>query len=318
MKSSEYEYVAYPKMNHVKIGFVEIRLRNPHVHRESEIGLVLSGTARMTVDAHSFVLGPGSLYYINGNEPHDVISEGVGGVRIAFLQLSNHFCRDYLHLFRNLDIEWRDLSRHLAPADCLELTRLLLDVFRSYTESGELCQLHIMTSVCRLFSRLLETVPFRLIDEAAYRAKKRRTARLQRITEYVSSHYTEKISLSALAEAEGLSPTYLSHFIHDSLNMTFQEYVNDLRLEKALHLITGTDLRLTDVYLECGFSDIKYLNQSFKKRFGCHPKEYRAAVTRDSVRTPGAGEMQEFASEKVGQGWLKEFTEEFEKKDPKR
>ena len=317
MKNSEYEYVAYPKLNHVKIGFVEIRLRNPHIHRESEIGLVLKGSARMNIGAHSLTLGPGSLYYINGNEPHDIVSEGMEGVRIAFLQVSNHFCRDYLHLFRNLDVSWRDLSRHLEREDDLALRGLLLDVFRANTETGDLAQFRLFTAICGLFSRLLEVVPFELIDEAAYRAKKRRTARLQRITEYVSAHYTEKLSLSSLAEAEGLSPTYLSHFIHDSLNMTFQEYVNDLRLEKALHLITGTDLRLTDVYLECGFSDIKYLNQSFKKRFGCRPKEYRAAVSRDVVRDPASDENQEFASESVGQGWLSEFIAEYDKKDPK-
>ena len=308
MKINEYEYVAYPKLNHVKIGFVEITFRNPHVHREMEIGLVLKGSARLTAGAQTISLKPGSLYFINANESHDVISEDEDGVRIVFLQLSNHFCREYIHLFRNLDILWHDLSAHLGKDDNLALTELLLDVFKSYLDEGELCPLYSMTSVCRLFCRLLEVVPYRLFDEAAYQSRKRKTARLKRITEYISAHCSEKLSLSAIAEAEGLSPTYVSHFIHENLNMTFQEYVNNLRLEKALRLITNTNLRLTDIYLECGFSDVKYLNKSFKNRFGCHPKEYRAAVV-GTMQKKNPGEKQEFASENVGKRWLSEFEE---------
>ena len=307
MRGNEYEFVVYPKLHHVKIGFVEISFRNPHVHRELEIGLVLDGVAQMTVDGHCFVLQSGSLYFINANEPHDIVAASESAVRIVYMQVSTHFCQDYLHLFRNLELVWHDLTNHISLADNLALTRLLLDVIVNYLDEGELSLLHSLTAICRLFARLLDIVPYRRFDEAAYQAKKRRTLRLQRITEYISAHCTEKISLSTLAEMEGVSVTHLSHFIHDNLNMTFQEYLNNLRLEKALHLINNTRHTLTDICMECGFSDVKYLNQNFQKHFGCAPRDYRASVLTERVQTTSDEEQQAFASETVGKNWLADF-----------
>ena len=307
VRGNEYEYVAYPKLNHVKIGFVEISFRNPHVHREMEIGLVLDGAARMTVNSHSYAMRRGALYFINANEPHDIVSEGEKDVRIAYIQISNHFVQDYLHLFRNMEILWHDLTSHISPSDNLALTQLLLNVFNSYLSEDDLNLLKSFTAICQLFSRLLDIVPHRQFDEASYQARKRRTQRLQRITDYISAHYTEKLSLAALSEMEGITVTHLSHFIHDNLNMTFQEYANNLRLEKAVQLITNTQLRLTDIALECGFSDVKYLTRSFVKRFGCHPRDYRATALAEMVHKSQNEATQTFASEDVGRRWLADF-----------
>ena len=308
VQNSEYEHVAYPKLNHVKIGFVEIGFRNPHIHRELEMGVVLDGAARMTVSAHSMVLNRGALYFVNANEPHTVASEGSGRVRIAFLQVSNRFCQDYLHLFRNLELMWHNLTGHISADDNLALTRLLMDVFIHYMDDGDLCLLKSMNAICQLFSRLLDIVPYRRFDEAAYQARKLRTARLVRITEYISAHYTERLSLATLAEMEGVTATHLSHFIHDNLNMTFQEYVNNLRLERAVHLLVNTRLRLTDISLESGFSDIKYLNRAFLARYGCLPRDYRQpAFSGAAVSSAGGEENQFFASDATARAWLEDY-----------
>ena len=53
---------------------------------------------------------------------------------------------------------------------------------------------------------------------------------------------------------ENVTKTYLSHFIHDNLNMTFQEYVSSVRFERALKLIRSTSMCLTDISVGSGFS----------------------------------------------------------------
>ncbi|MBQ3107168.1 MAG: helix-turn-helix transcriptional regulator, partial [Firmicutes bacterium] len=129
--------------------------------------------------------------------------------------------------------------------------------------------------VSLMLAQLLETVPYVLIDDQEYAARKRKTARIRRITDYIDQHYKEKIMLPDLAKMEGITTTYLSHFFHDTFHMTFQEYLNRLRLEKALILMKDPSLYLVDICMECGFSDNKYLNQMFMKKFGCSASEYR-------------------------------------------
>ena len=57
--------------------------------------------------------------------------------------------------------------------------------------------------------------------------------------------------------------------------MTFQQYLNNLRFEKARKLIETTDMCLSDVSLASGFSDPKYMKRMFAERFGCTPGAHR-------------------------------------------
>lgn len=305
-RHDEYEVVMYPKLNHVRISMVHIVCRNQHVHRELEMGLVLDGCADVHVNNRLFTVRRGCLFFFNSNEPHEIIAHDRMGVKVVYIQLANNFCQDYLHLFRNLELLQNDLSDCVSPQENEELTELVLQAVENYMDDGELHTLHCMCSVCRLFSRLLSCVPYHQLDEAAYLARKKKTARLRRITEYVDSHYADRITLSELAENEGITVTYLSHFIHDNLDMTFQDYVNNVRFEKALKLIENSNMRLMDVSLESGFSDVKYLNKMFEKRFGCTPKEYRSALPTQPVQ-PVQQENQDFATEQIGRSWLADF-----------
>lgn len=305
-KHDEYEVVMYPKLNHVRISMVHIVCRNQHVHRELELGLVLGGRADVHVNSKVFPVSRGSLYFFNSNEPHEIIAHDRGGVKIVYIQLANNFCQDYLHLFRNLELLQNDLTDYVAPEQNQELTELVLQAVENYMDEGDLHSLHCMCSVCQLFSQLLCYVPYHQLDEAAYLARKKKTARLRRITEYVDSHYADKITLAELAEKEGITVTYLSHFIHDNLNMTFQDYVNNIRFEKALKLIAKSNMRLMDVSLESGFSDVKYLNKMFEKRFGCTPKEYRSDLPEQEAQGLQQ-EDQDFATEQLGRRWMADF-----------
>lgn len=62
---------------------------------------------------------------------------------------------------------------------------------------------------------------------------------------------------------------------HSYVNMTFQEYIKQLRFEKACFLLSKTTLSLYDICIESGFSDQKYLTLAFKDAYGMTPSRYR-------------------------------------------
>ena len=68
--------------------------------------------------------------------------------------------------------------------------------------------------------------------------QRKRNDRLNRIITYVEEHYAEKITLSDFAKKEGVTMNYLSHFVKDSLNQSFQSYVNLVRYHAACKLIS--------------------------------------------------------------------------------
>ncbi len=304
-KAEEYEVVRYPRLKHVTANIVHIVYRNRHVHREMELGIVLDGTGEIRVRGRCFAVHARSLMFFNSNESHEIISGTPQGLTIAYVQIANNFCRDYLRLFHDIELSENDPERCTTPEEKRRLTRLLLDTLAAYyAEPDDGYALRCISCICTLFAALIGFVPYRKLTEADYLAHKKRAARLRRITEYIDAHYSERITLSELAQRENLSTTYLSHFIHDNLNMTFQEYLGAYRFEKALSLMNEPGLCLTDVSMAAGFSDVKYFTRMFEKRFGCSPKAYRG-------RLPGPDasrdQSQNFADSDVARRKLAEF-----------
>ena len=98
--------------------------------------------------------------------------------------------------------------------------------------------------------------------------------RLLRLIRFVDANYTHKIRLSDFAEQEDCSVSYLSHFIKDTMNQTFQEYVNSVRFNHACQLIAAGNDSMLSVSVESGFSDYRYFSRAFQKAYGMTPAEY--------------------------------------------
>lgn len=307
----EYEVVAYPKMNHVRASIVQIVNRNTHVHRALELGLALEGDGIVRVHDNSFSVHKGSLFFFNANEPHEIIASSQDGIRIAYLQVANSFCSEYLSCFRNLELLKNDLSTYLSHEHLYELTALMVQSMQAYlAEDSDTYGLRCICSICQLYSKLLAYIPYTQMTEAAYLARNKKMARLSRITEYIDTNYSEKITLEELASRENVTKTYLSHFIHDNLNMTFQEYVSSVRFERALKLIRNTSMCMTDISVVSGFSDVKYLSKMLEKHFG-RPAQECCAQLRREAELLAKEETQTFASEEIGRAWLEAFWEEY-------
>lgn len=312
-RKEEYEVLAYPRLQHVNGNIVHIINRNAHVHRALELGLVLEGDGVVHLDERDFPIRKGSLFFFNSNEPHQILATNQSGIKVAYLQMASSFCSEYLSCFRNLEILENDLTGILTPAQLKELTGLMVQAVSDYmAEDSDLYGLHCICSICQLYSRLLSIVPYRQMTEAAYLARNKKMARLGRITEYIDQNYSEKITLTQLAEREGVTTTYLSHFIHDNLHMTFQEYVSSVRFERALKLLRYTSMCMTDVSVVSGFSDVKYLSRMLETYFGMSAQESCKQLRRETLvlQKSEQEQVQTFASDEQGRSWLEDFWKE--------
>lgn len=304
----EFEVIAYPRLNHVMIGNTYLTYRNPHLHSELEISLVLSGSATVHLRHRSFEVTQDSMMVFNSHEMHEIVSHNRDGVRIMYLQISNKFCRDYMRQLCDFEFLNNNITDCVTPKQNAQLFRLILHLLENYTQTGQISTLNCLADLCQLLSSLFSWIPCRLLDASDQSRRDRRSNRMRQITGYIDAHYTEKITLQALAEKTGVTVTYLSHFIRENLGMTFQEYLNTVRLEKSLQLLETTDMNLMDISLASGFSDIKYMTKSFVQRFGCPPREYRKGMERvsDSQRKQQTADNAQEVKE-TGQEWIVEF-----------
>ena len=128
------------------------------------------------------------------------------------------------------------------------------------------------TDICSSFLELKQ-----LYLEQDLQKKQGRGCRreVREVKKYVQDHLAEKLSVPALAEKVNMSESRFSHVFKKETGISFWEYVNQLRMDKAMELLTETDLRIGDVAEQTGWENPNYFSTQFKKRTGKTPLEYR-------------------------------------------
>jgi AraC family transcriptional regulator len=114
---------------------------------------------------------------------------------------------------------------------------------------------------------------------------------------HIQAHLEEDLSLDALGQKAGLSPSYLQRLFKGAIGETPKAYTSRLRLERAAFRLLVHDSNVLDVALECGFQSHETFLRAFRRRFGRVPSEYREWVRGllASQEEPGAEECPETA-----------------------
>lgn len=93
--------------------------------------------------------------------------------------------------------------------------------------------------------------------------------------DHIVGHLDEPLRLRDLARAALLSPFHFHRVFQALIGSTPADFVQRLRLEKALRLLARTrPPSLTVIALSCGFSSSSDFSRCFKRRFGVPPSSF--------------------------------------------
>jgi len=100
-------------------------------------------------------------------------------------------------------------------------------------------------------------------------------SKVNRAAHIIQVRHTEALSLGELAAEVGLSRERLSRLFHQSLGISFSEYLTQTRIATARNLLRESDLPIIDVAYDSGFQSLSQFNRSFAKLENCSPSQFR-------------------------------------------
>ena len=101
--------------------------------------------------------------------------------------------------------------------------------------------------------------------------------RLRPAIEYIGENFCKKIYVESLSDMINVSPDYFTKMFKDSIGTTPIDYINALRINRALKLLFSTDIPVSEVAEATGFSNPNYFNKTFKQYMDTSPLSYRKA-----------------------------------------
>ena len=127
-------------------------------------------------------------------------------------------------------------------------------------------------------SLILELIHLLCIEKKSFVSgsiPKRNRFDINNALKYIKENLTEDLSLQAVSTYMNYSPIHFHNTFKKVVGATLHEYVEEQRIKAAINMLLTTDLNLTEIAMQCGFSSQSYFSYVFKRQYGISPTKYK-------------------------------------------
>lgn len=98
------------------------------------------------------------------------------------------------------------------------------------------------------------------------------------LKKYADDYYSQTFTLGNVCRLYFINEKYAGKLFKEQIGMSFHEYLNRIRLERAAAALGDKDEQIIDVASKCGFNNVTYFNRKFLEHYGMSPGQFRKSV----------------------------------------
>ena len=221
-------------------GFFDVKAR-PY----AALSFRVSGTGKFEIGTKRFTTKPGDVLFLPANIPYKVeysVSESI----VVHFEHCNYF---------------------EAENACFENRSEIATRFQRLLEAWN--QQHSVNQAKSIIYDILE----KMANDQKTSISDTAVANCVR---YMDEHFCDpKLDIEAVCGVAFISVSSLQRAFAKHFGMSPKQYLIQLRMNRALELLTENELSVKEISFVCGFTDEKYFSRAFKKKYGCSPSQFR-------------------------------------------
>ena len=243
-------------------------------HREPELVYVTKGSAECIVNGEELTLEEGGFILLNSEDVHLVRPVGESSCSL----LSMIFSLEYIKMFRNsVDGILFDLESDKDVK--VKINSLLGEITKSFENKSNYNSLLQIAYVNHIYYLILEHCVCYKRLPASSGLPKRDFSYAKTAISYINENYTREITLDEISMIVNLSPSYFSKYFKKVTQISYSEYLANLRLEKAIQDMLENNTSVSAAALRNGFANVKSFITQSKKVYKCTPAQYKKRIT---------------------------------------
>jgi AraC-like DNA-binding protein len=253
----------------------------PHWHTHIEFIYAKKGTVDVYINGTQYPCHEGDIQFIPGNSLHSIIPRGhsiytaivIGDELLTQMSADIHFAQ----ILETYQYNAFPIPFYFSSSDPFypEILGIVESILLEDTKKSEYYQGMIKLEVCRFFTMINRYFP-QLISSTNQESTNQ-TNTIKSSIEYLTIHFTEKITIANMSQMMNLSEQHYSRLFKAHTGKTFVEYLTLFRLEQAEKLLLHSDLPITQLPELTGFCNPNYFSRVYKKHFGQSPSKTRKA-----------------------------------------
>lgn len=270
----KYEIINYDKNLPAKIMYLDIssdtHKTELHWHREPEIIYVVKGQAECPHNGEVKIVNQGDFIFFNSEDVHLV--RPVSGTTATLLCVQLSF--EYMRMFcRPIDSVIFDIAS--KPEAKPEIVKVLQTMAEINVEDDDYASLLQISYVNKIYYLLMKhCICFRRVTPSMI-IPKRDFSYAKTAIAYINENFKREIPLNEISSVVNLSPSYFSKYFKNVTQVSFSEYLANLRLENAIQDMLSKNSTVSAAALENGFANVKSFITQCKKVYDCTPAQYK-------------------------------------------
>ena len=243
-----------------------------------EIAEIVSGKARIQIGTEYVEVGEGELVYIPEGAVASVVSDVLTAVRGIVFDISIieanmvNYETEILYMFYVQSENKIKVFSSEHPSHAV-LSQYMSEAHDEYASKDVCYNLPIRADIYMMVTELLRY--YCTAKDDLEKLVYHNVLRLRPVINYISEHYHEKIYIEKLADIIMVSPDYFTKMFKDSIGKTPVEYINGIRVNKAMKLLISTQDSMADIAAKNGFCNPNYFHKIFKQYMDVSPLAYR-------------------------------------------
>lgn len=242
--------------------------RAVHRHeRFTEMLYVYQGAGQYIAGGYSYPIRTGDILLYNQGDLHEVTSSlhheigtfcfGISGLHLRGLP-EGHFTRAETGFVR-------------PAVDEIDHIQSLCEMIYEHAERRTGYSDEIVSHLLPALVLLAASLP----PDARAADQPHNLVLANRIRQYISTHFTEQLTLEDIGEALSMSPYHLAHIFKDMTGMSPIHYMIRCRIGEAQNLLISTDYSATQIAAIVGYTNVNHFKAIFAKLVGLPPIRYR-------------------------------------------
>lgn len=259
-----------------------------HWHPELEFTIVTDGQISYQINQQTFEATKGQVLFCNANALHT--GHMIDGQDCQYLSITLDAKMIYGFHSSTLREKYVDpitqnftlsgLFFDMSQPWHLTILQHLKKIVSLYEKQSSMYELEITVELHKLWETLFlhcqDTLATSTVEQTSYQ-------RVLSIMHYIELHYMEKVTLQSISDLLHLSECECSRLFKRYMNTTLFSFLQKYRIERSVELLSRTDLSITEIAIQSGFSDSNYFTKTFVKHMCCTPRDYRKHANQSKI-----------------------------------
>ncbi len=235
-----------------------------HWHEHIELHYVMAGRTLLSLNQREIWAQEGNLVIANSNEIHAGYCDGSHMEAMVVIFEMEAFSKE----LADKNVIFQSLIERDETVD-----RIMSSICREYREQQIGYRLVCKGELLKLITHLVREYTVEFLTEKESHRRKKQLERLNLVLDYIQSNYTRQIGNRELAEVIHLSEDRFNHLFKESMGMAPLQYINEVRIKKAMNLLKKKEGTVAEIADSVGFADYNHFGRQFRRYYGCAPSD---------------------------------------------